>query len=380
MQQHMEHRGQLAVGRREWSTWPTYDAAVLGFRNYWYPVIWSRELGRKARAFTLLGEEVMLVRDRDGKPYALVDRCPHRGVPLSYGRQEKPGTWSCWYHGWTYELGTGVMVACLTDGPDSPLVGKVRVQAYPVEERLGLVWVFVGDGTPPPVEADIPEELLDAPVALGGRITERPGNWRYAAENGFDEGHAKFLHRDSLWAFFRVMPAYSRTSVVPSEDGKWITRVASHVAMEADYPGFGRWPPRPPWWKFRRGGPVVSLRLPGLLRVHYGEWAHYEWYVPVDAHHHRYLQIAAKRTSGLDAWLFKLRYWTYLRWIFHGLFNDQDAIMVEKMRVPPERLYRPDVSIIAWRKMCEQPRGRDGRLEVSREQEVEALEQAGSAV
>jgi phenylpropionate dioxygenase-like ring-hydroxylating dioxygenase large terminal subunit len=344
-------------GRQSWDTWPTYDAAVLGLRNYWYPVAWSSQLGRRALGLTLLGEQVMLVRERPGGAVrALGNRCPHRGVPLSLGKQEAAGTWSCRYHGWTYDLGSGTMVACLTDGPDSPLVGKVRVPTYPVAERLGLVWVYLGDLPAPPVEQDIPSELLDNPVSLGGRISERPGNWRYAAENGFDEGHAKYLHRDSLWTLFRHLPAYNRASVAPSEDGHWITRIPRDVAMQADYPVVGHWPPRP-WWKRGGRGPVTSIRLPATLRVHYGEWAHYEWYVPTTADRHRYVQVAAKLTSGLDAVKFRLRYQAYIRWVFHKRFNDQDATMVETMSIPPERLYRPDVSIIAWRRLCETARG-----------------------
>jgi hypothetical protein len=124
--------------------------------------------------------------------------------------------------------------------------------------------------------------------------------------------------------------------------------------------------------------------MPGALRVKYPEWTHYEWYVPVDEGHHRYLQLAIKLTSGFDALLFKLRYWTYIRWIFHGMFNDQDAVMVETMEIPPERLYRPDVSIIAWRKMCEQPRGTEGAgvgspVSALDERAVEELEEEQAA-
>ncbi|HEY8692744.1 MAG TPA: Rieske 2Fe-2S domain-containing protein, partial [Chloroflexota bacterium] len=89
------------LGRRSWDTWPAYDAAELGLREYWYPVVWSARLGRKPVAVKVLGEDVMLLRDSDGKARALANRCPHRGVPLALGRQEFPGTWSCWYHGWT---------------------------------------------------------------------------------------------------------------------------------------------------------------------------------------------------------------------------------------------------------------------------------------
>ncbi len=355
----MSPRGAASLGRERWDTWPTYDAAVLGFRDYWYPVAWSGELqrGGKPLALTLLGERVMFLRDRDGEVHALADRCPHRGVPLSLGKQEVAGTWSCMYHGWTYDLCSGAMVACLTDGPDSPLVGKVRVPTYPVVDRLGLIWVFMGatERGIPPVEADMPGEWLNGAITLAGRITERAGNWRYAAENGFDEGHAKYLHRNSAWTFFRKLPAYNRASVAPSPDGQWITRIPSNVAMVADYPVVGQWP-RNKWWKRGGRGPTTSIRLPGLLRVDYGEWAHYEWYVPTEAGRHRYVQVAARQVGGLDGARFSLEYRLYTRWVFHGLFNDQDAAMVETMQIPPERLYRPDVSIIAWRKLCEQPR------------------------
>jgi phenylpropionate dioxygenase-like ring-hydroxylating dioxygenase large terminal subunit len=128
------------VRRRDLSIWPRYAAAATGLRNYWYPVMWSRDLGRKPVALRLCGEPITLLRE-NGKAYGLFDQCPHRGIPLSVGRQEFPGTWTCRYHGWTFELETGVLKAALTDGPDSPICGKVRVRTYPVEERAGLIWV-----------------------------------------------------------------------------------------------------------------------------------------------------------------------------------------------------------------------------------------------
>jgi hypothetical protein len=115
-----------------------------------------------------------------------------------------------------------------------------------------------------------------------------------------------------------------------------------------------------------------------LLRVDYGGWAHYEWYVPTVAGRHRYVQVAACQVAGLDGVRFSLKYRLYTRWVFHGMFNDQDAAMVETMQIPPERLYRPDVSIIAWRRLCENPRragDADGRAvfaETVRENEVDA--------
>ena len=79
---------------------------------------------------------------------------------------------SCGYHGWTYDLASGTLVAALTDGPDSPICGKVRVRTYPVEERIGIVWVYIGELDPPPVEADIPEELR--PMVFGLETSVQP--------------------------------------------------------------------------------------------------------------------------------------------------------------------------------------------------------------
>ena len=82
---------------------------LLGFRNYWYPLIESRRVNKHPVAIRILGEDLVLFRS-EGKVGALVDRCPHRGTRLSLGRVIFPGTLSCSYHGWTFNRrgsGTG---------------------------------------------------------------------------------------------------------------------------------------------------------------------------------------------------------------------------------------------------------------------------------
>lgn len=352
----------------DWSTWPTYDSASLGFRNYWYPLMWAEQIGDKPVPVTLLGEKIMLIRDGDDIR-ALHDRCPHRGVPLSLGRRQYEGTISCPYHGWTYKLDSGKMCAALTDGPNSPINNKISVRTYPVEQRLGLVWVYVGDGEAPPVERDIPTELVENDFAVGGRWDIRKGNWRFAAENGFDEGHAKYLHNTALWRLFKVMPAWNETRIV-EKDG-WLIRVQDAVHWEADFPGLGKWTNKR-WYKrmplpdapgkAEDINPViksldipgfVSIRLPGLLRVAYPHFIHYEWYVPVDEDNVRYVQLMVRFEKGLKAAAFKAKYLSAIRWLFHGQFTAQDAWMVDVMDAPPEKLYRPDLSLTAWRRHIE---------------------------
>jgi hypothetical protein len=162
--------------------------------------------------------------------------------------------------------------------------------------------------------------------------------------------------------------------VIPTEGG-WITRVQDEAHWEATFPGLGTWTSKR-WWK--RGGQMLHtrpakaakkvdqviaamdvpgnqhIRLPGLLRIVHTKFIHYEWYVPVDEDLYRYIQVFVEFRTGMSGLLFKLRYLGAIRWLFHGQFTGQDGWMVNVMDAPPERLYRPDVSITRWRALCEQ--------------------------
>jgi phenylpropionate dioxygenase-like ring-hydroxylating dioxygenase large terminal subunit len=340
------------------SPWPRYDAAELGFRNYWYPVTWSRSIGKKPLAVTLLGDPLMFIRER-GQVYAFYNQCPHRGIPLSVGRQEFPGTWSCRYHGWTYDLPTGVLKGALTDGPDSPICGKVRVRTYSVAERGGLVWVYMGEGTPPPPEEDIPEDFLHEDAVVVGRITVQRGNWRHAAEGSFDTGHAGFLHR---WGSVRTalsrLPAWSRP-VEMVQEGPWLNIPRRIGQSIADYPGLGTFP-RFRFWNRLDTRLDHGIRMPGVVRL---QWHGHEYcdiicHEPVDKDHYRLFQFYIMRARGLTAHGFRLAYELWHKWIHHVQFNAQDIWVVGlKPDQPPSRLYRPDISIMAWRNLCEHARG-----------------------
>lgn len=374
-------RGRLP-GRQDWSSWPHYQDAAAGFRGYWYPVAFSSHITNKPKQIKVLGETIMVMRD-NGRVYALKDRCPHRGVPLSYGNQQFPGTVSCVYHGWTFDLESGDLKAAITDGPNSPICGKVTQPTFAVEERLGMVWVFVGDGEEaPPIDEQLPEELVANKAILGARIQPREGNWRFACENGYDEGHAKYLHRTALWRLFKPMPVWNDTRIV--ERGRWIYRVQDAQYWEGDFPGLGKWSSQA-WWKkkppkqvsnigntssHRDIHPVIksqefpgfaSVSMPGVLRIVYPTFIHYEFYVPVDADRHLYVGVMANFESGIKALPFYAKYLGAVRWLFHGQFSGQDKWMVEVTDAPPERLYRPDDSLLQWRKLAE--RVTDKRLE-----------------
>ena len=373
-----------------------YERTVLGFRNYWYPACLAKDVkGRKPKAVMLLGDEVVLLR-RQGKVYALANECPHRGTRLSRGKHEFPDTptISCRYHGWTYDVTNGNCVAALTDGPDSPVVGKVRVKTYPVEERKGIVWVWMGKGTPSvPVEEDMPKLMTRDDTIVVARCRgknnsknkAREGNWRYHAEN-LGGGHFAMLHRDAVrFLLGRVqLPAFQLGTKITREDGPdgaWLVERPQGMKGEADYPGLGRWPRPRPWrksWRkrirpmfgFDPGG--AAMRLPAIARIpgyptDASRTMYYEWYVPMDETHYLYFQVTCTwQTNIIRKLWFYLQYHLYAARLGLGHFNDQDYDVVKDstdyamrrggsvqgMHNLPMRLYRPDLFHLEWIRYC----------------------------
>lgn len=346
--------------------WPRYQKAALGLRNYWYPALFSNRIKGKPVGLKILGEELVFVR-RDGKVYCLEGRCRHRGLPLSEGRFEFPCTITCAYHGWTYNLATGELVAALIDGAQSKVVGKANLRTYPATERKGVVWVFIGDGQPPPLEADVPEEFLDPKETVAGQARVWKGNWRLAVEGALDGSHAFYLHRFAWLNTFKRVPATKGRFWTEITDNRYFSFRTDVPLPEVEYPGLGLWPRRR-WWKrqVRGSSKKVSGWLPCGIRVEgqvnvSSNVTIYSWYVPVDRDHFRWFQFLTSPVSGLNKWLFLLKYYLWLRPLYQEEFLRQDVrvnelihpFYAEQNGWEKERLYRPDVVITAWRKFVE---------------------------
>ena len=119
---------------------PATDPGFLW--DFWYPVAQSTEIrGQKLVKALLLEVPLVLGRTAEGKTFAMRDACPHRGIPLSYGRVEG-NTVECCYHGWRFDACTGqcVEIPSLTS-QDKLKVERIFAGYYPCEERNGYVWV-----------------------------------------------------------------------------------------------------------------------------------------------------------------------------------------------------------------------------------------------
>jgi 5,5'-dehydrodivanillate O-demethylase len=166
-------------------------------RRYWWPVAFSADLPRsEVRKVRLLGEDLVLYRLRDESMHLLEDRCPHRGVALSYGIVESTGV-RCPYHGWLFD-GSGACLEQPGEPEGSTFTERVKATAYQVEELGGLIFAYLGP-SPAPV---LPRYDLfcweDAIRDVG--YAAIPCNFVQIQENAVDLDHVAWLHgRYSQW-------------------------------------------------------------------------------------------------------------------------------------------------------------------------------------
>jgi carbazole 1,9a-dioxygenase terminal dioxygenase component len=358
-----------------------YLQAGLGLRDHWYPAFFSHELSDGGtRSETLLGERIFFKRAQ-GRVYAIEDRCPHRGVAFS-ARPEcySTNTVTCWFHGFTFDVRDGKLVQVLTE-PGCSLVGKVSVKAYPIEERSGVVFIFIGDlAPPPPLTDDVPPRLL-TPGMVFRPLTRHKlrGNWRLATEQGFDAAHI-YGHRDAellkRLGFALPLGTYSsRKSLATLEEGagpKGIRKRDDRSVWVAEVEGVRIHPPNvdpdlpPP--PLDLDALEVGMYLPCALQVvnfPVPSMYHFEWYVPVDEDHHLYMIMQAtlaetpEQEQRFQEDCEKL--YGPLVWTPPGVkpegFTNFDEFIREQMAHAygredwwsRERLFRPDNIIVQWR-------------------------------
>ena len=164
-------------------------------RNGWYVAAFSGECNSdKPLARTLLSERVVLFRTPQGRAVALEDRCCHRLAPLSLGDLEADGL-RCRYHGMKFDA-TG---RCIEMPGQREIPASMCVRSFPLEERDGLLWIWMGQ----PDLAD-PSKIVDChwnhapgwPTASG--YLHYQANYQLIADNLLDFSHLTFVHRTTL--------------------------------------------------------------------------------------------------------------------------------------------------------------------------------------
>ncbi len=187
-------------------------------RHYWQPAALSIELEgtRPVRPVQLMGQNFVLFRDENGALGFLDRDCPHRGADLAYGRLEDGGL-RCPFHGWLFDT-HGNCLQTPAEPKGSTLCKRIRQKSYPVVEKSGIIFVYLGEGDAP----SFPD--LDCFIAPESHTFAFKGlidcNWLQALEVGIDPSHASFLHRffeddDTETAYGRQFRSTSAESDIP---------------------------------------------------------------------------------------------------------------------------------------------------------------------
>jgi len=163
-------------------------------RRYWHPIAATAELDdRPTKAVRLMGEDLVLYKDRSGT-FGLIDRlCPHRRVDLSYGIPEENGL-RCMYHGWMMDE-TGQCIEQPfeeTVHPDGRFKEKVKIAAYPVHDLAGLIFAYLGPLPAPKLPEW--ESLVWDNAVRDIAISHLPCNWLQCQENSIDPVHVEWMH------------------------------------------------------------------------------------------------------------------------------------------------------------------------------------------
>jgi 5,5'-dehydrodivanillate O-demethylase len=186
-------------------------------RYYWHPVCAADELDKspfRTKEVKILGEELVVYRDRSGH-LGIVDKyCTHRRASLAYGVVEQDGI-RCQYHGWKFNSAGQCIEQPFEDTthPEDRFRDKCAVKAYKVQELAGLIFAYMGPDPAPllPRWGNLVWDNCVRDIA----IVHLPCNWVQCQENSTDSTHNEHLH-DYAGNYFREIlagkePTFKRT-------------------------------------------------------------------------------------------------------------------------------------------------------------------------
>ncbi|RQH06393.1 Rieske 2Fe-2S domain-containing protein [Paraburkholderia dinghuensis] len=166
-------------------------------QHYWIPAVPSVKLVADGAPVLvrLLGTDYVAFRGTDGHAGVIDERCPHRGTSMMVARNEDNGL-RCIYHGWKIDVAGKVVEAPNQVGDQEQFCKRVKTSQYRVEERGGIVWVWLGKGETPPRFPDLPFTNLPAEQRSVTSV-EVPTNWVQGVEASMDSSHVGVLHEST---------------------------------------------------------------------------------------------------------------------------------------------------------------------------------------
>jgi len=263
-------------------------------RQYWIPTVTSEELpapdGPPLRV-KLLGEELIAFRTTSGAVGLSQNACPHRGASLFFGRNEEEGL-RCVYHGWKFDV-AGACVDMPSEPAESNFKNKVRARAYPVQERGGIVWAYIGPREVPPPLPELEANMLPE-GGYGMYIYQLENNWMQGWEGEMDTIHAAFLHggatrvEDTQPGTFAYYQARQRDASFSVLDTDWGTSYGVRRPAEEDTY----------YWRIAHQlFPFYAMVPTGVM----GLEIRFRAYVPMDDYHTLVWTINARKNTRAEA-------------------------------------------------------------------------------
>jgi phenylpropionate dioxygenase-like ring-hydroxylating dioxygenase large terminal subunit len=167
------------------------------FKNLWYAVDFSSEISSSPKLLKIFDQELVLYRTSDGRIQAMKNTCVHRGASLALGSIDRDCI-VCPYHGWKYQP-DGTCVDIPSQSPAASISKQAKMTVYPVQEKYGWIWLYLGDETPGELVAipNFPTTESNSFRSIQGEFNWQ-ANYERVLENGLDFAHAPFVHAGSF--------------------------------------------------------------------------------------------------------------------------------------------------------------------------------------
>lgn len=167
-------------------------------RQYWIPALPSDEFpgpDSLPKRMRLLGENLVMFRDSEGRMGALEEHCPHRGASLYFGRNERGGL-RCAYHGWKFDI-AGKCLDTPTEAPERQqrFCANIKAKAYQCHEINHMIWIYMGPRETPPPFPQFEINTLPADQVGHPRIMGEEANYLQNMEGDLDSAHLDWVHR-----------------------------------------------------------------------------------------------------------------------------------------------------------------------------------------
>ena len=164
-------------------------------RRYWQPFAAAVDLQDAwTQRVRLLGEDLILFRNRQGGLGLIAEQCPHRRASFLHGIPTERGI-RCPYHGWEFNA-LGECLSQPFEADNAAFRASVGTEAYPVQELGGVLFAYLGpisESQPAPLLPRFDGFVAEGAIRIMGRVV-LPVNWLQIMENSLDPVHTEWLH------------------------------------------------------------------------------------------------------------------------------------------------------------------------------------------